>query len=175
MFFAGWASTVLILPLLADKFGRKWIVFPCTVLMAIVMILMTFVSHSIDFTISLVFMAGMATSGTISAGYCYAQEFFTPKYKILYGFSYNSLEGIIYIFQTIYFAYLFKQSLYISSFGCVMAVISVIALFFYVPESPLWQLKMGRLAETKQTMSRVMQTNGAENWEDDIQNLDLKI
>lgn len=108
MYFAGWASTCLVLPLLADLYGRKWIVFSSMVVMAVVMILMTFVSRSIDLTIALVFIAGMCTSGTISTGYCYTQEFFTPKYKILFGFSYNSLEGLIYIFQTVYFAYLFK-------------------------------------------------------------------
>ena len=107
MFFAGWASTCLVLPPLADIYGRKWVFILSSATMAIAMNLMTFVSRSIDFTIALVFLAGMATSGLVSMGYCYTQEFFTPKYKILFGFSYNSYEGVVYIFQTVYFAYLY--------------------------------------------------------------------
>jgi len=38
-YFWGWASTILIVPKLADKYGRKW-VYTLSVIMSIIMMLM---------------------------------------------------------------------------------------------------------------------------------------
>lgn len=56
-----------------------------------------------------------------------------------------------------------------------MALFAPVLALIFVPESPLWQLKMGRLNGAKETLSRVMRMNEATGWEDDIANLEKKI
>jgi len=77
MFFAGWSTTVLILPFMADKIGRRWIFFGSIFFTCLSMIGLYF-SKSINLTIGIMFIAGMATSGRTTVGYVLAAEFLTP-------------------------------------------------------------------------------------------------
>jgi len=44
--------------------------------------------------------------------------------------------------------------------GLAMTAVSSVLSFVWLVESPLWQLKMGRVQSAKQTLFRMMQMNG---------------
>lgn len=79
MFFAGWVSTILFIPLASDKIGRKWIFF-LSVFITCGTLMTMYLSHNINLTISMMFVSGMATSGRTMVGYVFANEFLTPKW-----------------------------------------------------------------------------------------------
>jgi MFS family permease len=79
LYFAGWSSTILFLPWLADKIGRRWIFF-FSVLVTSFACLGLYLSQNLNFTISLMFIVGMANSGRVMVGFLYASEFMTPKW-----------------------------------------------------------------------------------------------
>ena len=58
MFFVGWCVTLLIVPLISDKKGRKWIFLVSVVIMASSMVVMTFTS-SLTAVFIFMFIAGM--------------------------------------------------------------------------------------------------------------------
>ena len=71
LFFAGWATSILPLPWLADKHGRQWIFLGSCVAQVIAMSILTFLSSSLNLSLSLVFVMGLATSGTTTVGFVY--------------------------------------------------------------------------------------------------------
>lgn len=77
MFFTGWSTTILFIPFASDKIGRRWIFF-WSILATFLSIIGLFLSTSIELTIVLMFVAGMATSGRMTVGYVFANEFLTP-------------------------------------------------------------------------------------------------
>ena len=79
LYFAGWSCTILFIPLLADKIGRRWIFF-CSVFVTSMACLGLYLSHNLNFTIALMFIVGMANSGRVMVGFLYASEFMTPKW-----------------------------------------------------------------------------------------------
>jgi MFS family permease len=69
-YFMGWCLTCLIVPPLADKYGRKWITRIGVLMQVIPQIIIAF-STSVTLTISMVFVAGMGCSGRQIVGYVY--------------------------------------------------------------------------------------------------------
>ena len=76
-FFMGWSATILIVPLLADKIGRRWLFFGGMLVTASTM-LTFYLSRSLGLTIAMMVLSGAATSARITCGYVLATEFLTP-------------------------------------------------------------------------------------------------
>lgn len=70
MYFAGWACTVLIIPTLADKTGRKWWFTPSMMITGLSMVGF-FLSGSLDLSIGLMFIAGAMNSGRVMVGFVF--------------------------------------------------------------------------------------------------------
>jgi MFS family permease len=77
LYFAGWSSTILWLPLLADKVGRKWIFLICVALTTIAYGILL-LSKSLSLTIAMMFVAGACNSGRVMCGFIFCCEFLTP-------------------------------------------------------------------------------------------------
>lgn len=91
------------------------------------------------------FFAGMATSGRTSVGYIFANEFFTPKWQVIFGSAFCFLDGSTGLIIALYFDFINKHYRYIVLVGFTTTSISIICTFLFVCESPLWQLKIGRI------------------------------
>lgn len=102
-----------------------------------VMIVLCF-SKSLDLTISLMFVAGMATSGRELVGYVYGNEFFTPRWQIVYGTLFIFMDGISIVTSAIYYDWINKHYVYFASIGILLCALNIISLFAFIPESPLW-------------------------------------
>ena len=105
MFFAGWASTLLVLTCLADRYGRQRIWLACISVTALAMIGM-YASRSVDLTIALQFVVGAASSGRCQVGFVFANEFLPPKWRLVYSISLSIADGAIAIWLTTYFGWI---------------------------------------------------------------------
>lgn len=161
MYFAGWALTILIIPYLADKYGRKWFFTVSAMVTAAVMVVL-YVSRSLGLSISMMFVAGMANSGRLMVGFVYANEFLVPKWQIIFGTAFHCIDNSTSVISTAYFDFIDKHYLYLSVFGFAATCFCCVMMVVYMPESPLWHLKMGRITEAQATITRMMKVNGVD-------------
>lgn len=155
MFFAGWSSTVLFIPFASDKVGRKWIFCSSIVVVCATMAGLLF-STSLNLTIAFMFIEGALTSGRTMVGYVYINEFLTPSWQVVFGTAFNFVDGTTYLWMTFYFDFINKHYWYFSVIGLVFSTLGIIAAFIYMPESPLWAIKVGQTEKAKAIMLRIM-------------------
>lgn len=91
------------------------------------------------------FVAGMATSGRTTTGFIYSGEFFAPRWRIWYGTFFVALSAWTGLFITLYFDFIDKHYKRVCYFGLVQSVLGLIGAILFVPESPLWQLRKGKI------------------------------
>ena len=111
-------------------------------------------------TIAMNFIAGAMNSGRVMVGFVFASEFFTPKWQIVFGTAFNFIDCTTGLLITLYFDYINNHYIYVVCVGLAMTAVSSVLSFVWLVESPLWQLKMGRVQSAKQTLFRMMQMNG---------------
>lgn len=75
----GWTLTCLVVPPIADRYGRKNIVLICMAI-SIGCYIWTLLTKNVNVTISMMFFEGMVTAGRITVAYVYMQELLTPKW-----------------------------------------------------------------------------------------------
>jgi len=158
-------------PRWADKYGRKWVFIVSLVVTMVMMLLLIYISRNVNETIVYMFIAGMATSGRTTIGVIYAQEFFAPRWRIWFGTTFVATTGLTGLLLCIYFEYISNQYVYIASVGIITTTVSFILCIVYVEESPLWQLKKGRVDEAQYTLRKMMYMNNVDTADDDIDEL----
>ena len=141
LFFAGFAISSLIVPVLSDKYGRRniflWSIFTSWVVLAVLLILPSGYNW-IYFIIFLFLITGLQSSGRTSIGYCYFMEIAPERYGSYLGTGWNMSEGMVYIYLTIYFRWISKDWWYTIAFGLVLQTITIVFLIVYSRESPKW-------------------------------------
>ena len=170
MFFAGWSTTVLFIPFASDKVGRRWI-FTVAIFFVGVIMSGLFLSNNINLTIAFMFFEGALTSGRTMVGYVYINEFLTPSWQVVYGTAFNFIDGTTYLWMTFYFDFINQHYFYFSIVGCVFTFVGLIGALIYMPESPLWLLKVGQTDRAKIILRRMMKENNVD-CEDEIENVD---
>jgi hypothetical protein len=104
-----------------------------------------YVSRSITLSILMMAVSGMATSGRTTVGYVFINEFLTPSWQVAFGTAFNFVDGATGLIITLYFDFVSKHYIYIASVGLILTGISIITVFLFANESPLWQLKKGKI------------------------------
>lgn len=161
-YFGGWAATILFIPMLSDKYGRKQLFFWALVVSVITMFLMIFVSGNFYFTMGLMFISGMATSGRTTIGFIYAGEFLAPKWRIVFGVTFLFVNGLTGLIITLYFDFIGKRYDNITLIGLSTTIFGATATQIYAMESPLWLLKKGKVAEAQVILRKMMFINKVE-------------
>ena len=136
------------------------------------MFLIIYVASSLNELIGYMFVAGMATSGRTTTGFVYTAEFLAPKWRVWYGTSFVATAALTGLWITMWFDYINKHYLYVASVGMVTTLIGSILTWLLVDESPLWQLKKGKVKEAQKTLRRMCHMNGVTTAEDDILTLE---
>lgn len=113
----------------------------------VMMLLLIYVSKNLNESIVYLFIAGMATSGRTTIGFVYCSEFFAPKWRVWFATSFLVMSGLTGFFLCIWFEYVNKHYIYPASIGIITTTLSFVLTAIYVEESPLWQLKHGRVVE----------------------------
>ena len=101
-FMLGWGATLLWVPSLADKLGRKP-VFAFGNVLSTLMFSVLMVTESLDATIFASFVLGMLSSTCVNVGYVYLTELMPESKKVTLGSFWNIFEGSIYVLATFYF------------------------------------------------------------------------
>jgi Sugar (and other) transporter len=73
--------------------------------------------------------------------------------------------------MTLYFDFINRHYWYFSVIGLIFTIIGSIAAFLYMPESPLWAIKVGQTEKAKAIILRIMKENNVDCSEE-IDNLD---
>lgn len=114
------------------------------------------------------FIAGAANSGRLTVGFVYANEFLTPYWQVIFGTIYGFFDGFDTMIIVLYFDFNAKYYVYIASVCMVLGFISVFSSIFVLNESPLWQLKMGKIEEAQLTLKRMARINKVDDADGDI-------
>lgn len=122
--------------------------------------IMLFFSKKLQWTIGLMFVAGMATSGRMLCGYVYGNEFFTPRWQVVYGTMFIFMDGISILTSAMYYDWVNKHYINFALIGVVLAVINLAGLVILIPESPLWLLKQGKIKEAQEGLRKIHSMNG---------------
>lgn len=168
--FLGWTLTTLVLPPMADKVGRKWITRCCILLLSCCLAAML-LSKSLAFTITLMFIGGACSAGRASVGFVYGNEFLVGKWRDIFSTLFVFVDGFSVVMSGLYFDFMSKQYMWLSLWAPILGFASCIGLF-WLPESPLWQLKVGRVREAQLTLYLIMKVNGIEDAGADIDELE---
>lgn len=102
IYFLGWVISLIILPRVADNFGRKWIYLGGMVL-TVVVYTGVLLSNSVNFLIVLQLFGGIATGIRMSMGYVYMMEFIPTKTQAIVGTVHLIVESFVAVFCCIYF------------------------------------------------------------------------
>lgn len=158
-YFAGWSTLILIVPPLADKVGRKW-VFWASCLVAVATMLVLLNSRDLKLTMAMMFVAGMCNAGRVQIGFLFASEFLVERWQVVFTTAFMFIDSSTIIWLTIYFDWVSKQYEYIASVGAIFGTICCGLTPFFVPESPLWQLKMRKIYEASDSLRQMSKING---------------
>ena len=153
-YFIGYSITLLWLPLLADKYGRRKIFISGTIidLFFYTGIMWTTNLHVM---ITLSFFEGLAASCTQTVGYVYMMELLPLRRQSLFTSIYSGYDTCLtYLIATIYFRFISNHWFYLAAFGYFLQIISV-SLVWFLPESPKILVELNRLDEAELAMIRI--------------------
>jgi MFS family permease len=144
LFFAGWTISSLSITSYADRNGRKMVFVICMLVQIIAVSVILAVPGGPDSMKSvyiiyvMMFLIGISSAGRTAVGYCYMLEMAPQRSHAFMGSSWNIMEGLIFIWLTLYF-WLLKISWFWIEFAInIECIILVAIIYFYLPESPKW-------------------------------------
>ena len=112
LFFAGWACSSLIIPTLADKYGRKKVLIPCIFANIIIFIvpLVLPANHEMIYIVHFIqFLNGFKNGGLIPIGYAYMMEMFPDRSQIFYGTLWNITDGSTFLTLTLFWRFIVQS------------------------------------------------------------------
>jgi len=115
-YFIGWVCTLLVLPRLADTYGRKWI-YRLGMILTGACLSCVYVSSSINSMIAIIFCIGVLTSVRITISYVYLNEFILSKYQAYVGTIWGIFDSMVFLMTTIYFDHISKFWIPITTIG----------------------------------------------------------
>ena len=101
-YFVGWTASCPIVPVLADKYGRKWIVFS-SLLAQLVFYTVMINSNTATMTIAMSCLNGFCVSGRCSIAFVYLCEFLSPDYINIVSAVFNFYDGAVCLLISIWF------------------------------------------------------------------------
>jgi len=155
------------LPRLADKNGRKKMYHLGMILNVIVYAVMLSVP---DFwvTWACIFLFGCLNSLRTAIGFIYLQELIPARSQTAATTIIFINDGLVYTFQIIYYWKISTHSFPLICVGFGIALVGAIIPFF-LPESPVYLLGLGRIEEALTVMRKIARWNNSE------QKLDEKV
>ena len=139
-FLIGWALTLLWVPKLGDKYGRKMI-FTLSMWIGVVLYTVLMFTESLNVMIAVSGACGALSSIRMNIGFVYMMELMPKSKQTIMGSIWNIFEGCIYVLATIYFWQISKYWLYYVLIGYLMQIFSAI-IILWIPESPSFLIEM---------------------------------
>jgi len=159
--FAGWAATTLVIPPIADKIGRRFIIFASASINFVIFICILSI-HEVKALLALMFIAGALTPGRGPVGFMLACEYLTPDQKLFFSSLSSFIDGVVLLVITLFYWFIDNHYRYVSSIGLLLNLFAIIGLWLIIPESPLWQLKSGQKQKAIVTLHKMFEFNGVQ-------------
>lgn len=165
MYFAGWVTSLLFLPAISDKKGRK--IFPLLFTgIEFVIFIYLYFTHSLIAVIVCMYLIGFGLSGKATILYVYMSEIIPVNYRNLFGSILNFTDGSTLVWTSIYFVYVpFWKPFYI--FATIMHLVVIGALLF-IPESPIVLYENDRFKEARDVFRYMAKANGVKDYNPDF-------
>nr|XP_019965897.1 PREDICTED: solute carrier family 22 member 5-like [Paralichthys olivaceus] len=147
VYFLGGLCGCFIFGQMADRFGRKPVLFGSLVMLSIFSCALTFAPSWPVFTV-LFFMLGMGQIASFIVGFVLGSEILIGSTRVIFtslGFPISYVSSMVLLTGT---AYLVRHWRYLSLILAVPGV-ACIPLWWLIPESPRWLLSRGRLQEAE--------------------------
>lgn len=171
MFFIGIIATLLIIPPLADKFGRK-LIFTISNIVSIIGQLGLILSNNIYEAYFFAFLIGATFSGKVVVGLNYMLEFNRPKWTETIIYLQLVAESVSTILMTVWYQFIDRGWFLLQLICLIAAVLITIYFIICVPESPKWLYTFFRFDESRENLRYVASFNGLpESKQERIKNL----
>jgi MFS family permease len=122
--------------------------------------LILILSHNFYVSLAAFFILGVCAAGRASVGYFLAMELL-PTERVRFASSiFMCLDNSINIFATLYFMIISNNSLYWELFALFASVSSLIAVIFFIPESPSFLYEKGLIGDARMTLLEIAEKNG---------------
>lgn len=157
--FIGVISTLLILPPLGDRYGRK-LIFTISNVMTIIGQLGLILSNNIYEAYFFAFLIGATFSGKVVVGLNYMLEFNRPKWTETIIYLQLVGESVSTIMFTFWYQFIDRGWFLLQLICLILAVLITIYFLIVVPESPKWLYTFFRFDESKENLKYVASFNG---------------
>ncbi|KAL9962625.1 hypothetical protein ACROYT_G031745 [Oculina patagonica] len=159
MLFFGWAIGAIVLGLVADKYGRKSVLFPSVLVVLLVTFAMAFAKA---FWVVAVcrFIVGFFEAGCFLSMFVLATELVGPEKRALAGTLvwFYFTAALMILGLKAYFVRNWRTLLILSSAPWIF----ILAFWKFVPESVRWLLVKGRTEEAREILEKVAKVNKKE-------------
>ena len=154
VFFSGVICTVILVPWLADKYGRKLNVFINHVIYIVVSIIQIFATD-INVLYVLLFIQGATFGGRIVVGLNYLLEFQLDGKKELFTYIRMVANSTQVIIIALVFEFVTKNWRELSWVLLALCIIATAYIVILVPESILWLHSMDLFKESREGLTSV--------------------
>ena len=156
--FFGWITTLLVLPRLADLYGRIliWRIGLCVQLLAFSIAMVT---ESIDVMIAAMMLVGASATARVQVSFMVLLENLPSNKHAVFGSTIFVVETLIGISSVTYFTFISKNWFWLVLVGYIMEAIATVGSFL-ISETPKYLMKAGRTADFEVLLKRIAGWNG---------------
>ncbi|XP_001628786.3 organic cation transporter-like protein [Nematostella vectensis] len=165
MLFFGWALGAIILGMIADKYGRRSVLFPSAACVIAITFSMSFAQAS-WVVIALRFFSGFFLGGSILTMFVLAAELVGPAKRAL-------SSTMVWFYFTLALMVLGLQAYFIKDWKllCIISTVPFVFIFIFwkfIPESVRWLLVVGRKDQAREILEQVAKVNKKEMPKEDL-------
>mmetsp|Transcript_1601 Transcript_1601/g.2370 ORF Transcript_1601/g.2370 Transcript_1601/m.2370 type:complete len:300 (-) Transcript_1601:727-1626(-) len=146
-YFLGWCSTLLWMPGLSVKYGRRYLYWASIVVVAL-SYLTTLITGELIVMCIATSVQGMMSSLRVNVGYVYFMEMMPKSMQTPVTTVWCICDAVIYLLASVYFWKISKHAIYFEAVGLVWTCIGVLSMI-WVPESPRYLISIGKLDEAR--------------------------
>lgn len=159
MFFIGIIATLLIIPPLADRYGRK-LIFTISNIVSAIGQFGLMVSNNIYEAYFFAFLIGATFAGKVVVGLNYMLEFNRPKWAETIIYLLLVAESVATILMTVWYQFIDRGWFLLQLVCLILAILTTIYYAVFVPESPKWLYTFFRFDESREHLQYVASFNG---------------
>ncbi|CDW80647.1 organic cation [Stylonychia lemnae] len=156
-FFIGAFIGSIIIPRLADIYGRKKPYMFGLILYALTSLIYPF-STSLYLNYFLIFLGGISEAGRYYVGFVYLQELMPTTHQTYVGINIFMAHGFAKLCYDLYFYQITKNWVYLNYSAIVMAFTCIICMQF-MPESPRYLLSSNQKEEAEKSFETIAKFN----------------
>ena len=155
--FAGWVLTLVMVPRLADLYGRSLVyrIGLCVLFFAFTAVMFT---SSINVMIVALFLCGACATCRMQVGYMVMLEYLPSDRHAFFSSLLWIIDSLVALGGVVYFVFLSKNWLWFVLIGYVLTVVGMVGSLL-IPETPKYLMKVGKVAEFERVMNKIAGLN----------------